>query len=277
MSATLHNETTRAHEDGADTDGPLVSFRDVSVVHGRGDAAVVAVEGLDLDIARQEFVCVIGPSGCGKSTLLKVIAGLLPAGCVQGTIRVDGATPEQARQANAFAFVFQEPVLAPWRTALENVRLPLEVTRGRPGGVRRDPRELLELVHLSGFEDKLPHELSGGMRQRVSIARALTLHPSLLLMDEPFGALDELTRDHMHDELLNIWQATDSSVLLVTHSITEAVFMADRVVVMSARPGRLKTILPIGFPRPRRASLKGTVEFLDTVNRVRAALESEDE
>jgi NitT/TauT family transport system ATP-binding protein len=259
---------------GGTTTRELVRLRDVCIVHGRGERATVAVEGVDLDIGRKEFVCVIGPSGCGKSTLLKALAGLLPAGSVQGDIAIDGRTPGEARRANSFAYVFQEAVLAPWRTALENVRLPLEVARGRAAADRRDPEELLELVGLTGFADKLPSQLSGGMRQRVSIARALTLHPSLLLMDEPFGALDELTRDHMHTELLNIWSATDASVVMVTHSLTEAVFMADRVLVMSPRPGRLTETLEIDFPRPRTNDLKTSLTFHTKVNELRAALEA---
>jgi NitT/TauT family transport system ATP-binding protein len=253
----------------------LVRLTDVSIVHGRGRKAVVAVDGADLEIGRKEFVAVIGPSGCGKSTLLKAVAGLLPAGSVQGRIAVDGLDPAAARRANRFAFVFQEPVLAPWRTALQNVRLPLEVAgrdvRARAG---RTPEELLELVGLQSFADKLPAELSGGMKQRVSIARALTLEPSVLLMDEPFGALDEITRDHMHSELLTIWSATGSSVVLVTHSLTEAAFVADRVVVMSPRPGRIKTVLRMPFARPRDPALKTSVEFLEAVNEIRAALEA---
>jgi NitT/TauT family transport system ATP-binding protein len=257
--------------DGAPT-RDLVQLRDVCIVHGRGPKATVAVEGVDLDIGRNEFISVIGPSGCGKSTLLKAIAGLLPPESVQGSIVIDGRPPEAARKANSFAYVFQEAVLAPWRTALENVRLPLEVARG--AAHRRDPEELLELVGLAGFADKLPGQLSGGMRQRVSIARALTLHPSVLLMDEPFGALDELTRDHMHTELLNIWHATDASVVMVTHSLTEAVFLADRVLVMSPRPGRLTASLQIDFDRPRTNDLKSTAAFHAKVDELRAALEA---
>ncbi|WP_033342723.1 ABC transporter ATP-binding protein [Catenuloplanes japonicus] len=250
----------------------LVSLRDICIVHGRGPTATIAVEGLDLDIGRQEFVCIIGPSGCGKSTLLKAVAGLLPPASVQGTVTVDGAGADEARKANKFAFVFQEPTLAPWRTALENVRLPLEVAgRRKP---HRSPEELLDLVGLKGAEHKLPHQLSGGMKQRVAIARALTLQPDVLLMDEPFGALDELTRDRMHEELLNIWSATETSVILVTHSLIEAVFMADRVVVMSPRPGRLTATVGIPFDRPRAHALKSRVDFLDKVNEVRTALEA---
>jgi NitT/TauT family transport system ATP-binding protein len=253
--------------------GSLVELAEVSVVYGTGETAVVAVNHVSLGVARNEFVCLIGPSGCGKSTLLKAIAGLLPDRCVQGRISVGGRSPDQARRANAFAYVFQDPVLAPWRSVLANVRLPLEVVPGvaRQGGAR-SPAELLELVGLSGFEDALPSELSGGMRQRVAIARALTLRPTVLLMDEPFGALDELTRERMQEELLDIWSTTNAATFLVTHSITEAVFLADRVAVMSPRPGRLSRLVEIPFGRPRAPGLKTEVSFLEVANEVRAAL-----
>jgi NitT/TauT family transport system ATP-binding protein len=242
------------------------------VVYGWGRTAVVALDAVDLDVRQNEFVAVIGPSGCGKSTLLRVTAGLINSQFVQGQVLVNGQSPDEARRANSFAFVFQDPVLAPWRTVLQNVRLPLEVVpAGR--GARRTPAELIKLVGLEGFENALPSALSGGMRQRVSLARSLCLDPSVLLMDEPFGALDELTRDRMHDELLGIWATTDAAVLLITHSIVEAAFLADRVVVMTARPGSVKRVVSIPFPRPRSPQLKTTVEFLDKTNEIRAALE----
>jgi NitT/TauT family transport system ATP-binding protein len=251
----------------------LVAIEDLCIVHGRGRKATVAVEGIDLSIKRNEVVCIVGPSGCGKSTMLKAIAGLLPPVAVQGSIAIDGRSPADARAANAFAFVFQDSVLAPWRTALENVRLPLEVARRKSKREGASPQDLLELVGLKGFENALPSQLSGGMKQRVSLARALVMNPSVLLMDEPFGALDEITRDRMHEELLGIWSATNTSIVLVTHSITEAVFLADRVLVMSPRPGRIVAEIPVAFERPRFDLLKTQVEFLDTANAVRAVLE----
>jgi NitT/TauT family transport system ATP-binding protein len=252
----------------------LVELRDLSVVYGAGPRAVVAVDQVNLRAIGNEVVCVIGPSGCGKSTLLKAIAGLLPAGSVQGGISVDGRSPDEARRANAFAFVFQDPALAPWRSALANVRLPLEVVPGvaRRRGAR-SPAELFELVGLAGFEHALPSELSGGMRQRVAIARALTLQPRVLLMDEPFGALDELTRDRMQDELLDILATTNAATFLVTHSIPEAVFLADRVAVMTPRPGRVSAVVDVPFARPRHGELRTEVAFLEKANEVRAALE----
>jgi NitT/TauT family transport system ATP-binding protein len=251
----------------------VISARHMAVVYGRGPKAVVALEGMNLEVERQEFVSIIGPSGCGKSTFLKAVADLIPARFVQGSLLVQGVSPSEARRRNAFAFVFQDPVLAPWRTVLQNVNLPLEiVTRSDKRSPDRSPRELVNLVGLQGFEDTLPGALSGGMRQRVAIARALTLEPSVLLMDEPFGALDELTRDRMQDELLNIWATTDASVVLVTHSIAEAVYLSDRVVVMSSRPGRPKGMVSIEFERPRTAELKRSVEFLGKTNEVREML-----
>jgi NitT/TauT family transport system ATP-binding protein len=191
---------------------------------------------------------------------------------VQGELLVNGKTPREARQDNAFAFVFQDPVLAPWRTVIQNVNLPLEIVRSEKHSLSRSPRELVNLVGLHGFEDVLPFALSGGMRQRVAIARALTLEPSVLLLDEPFGSLDELTRDRMQDELLGIWATTQASVVLVTHSIAEAVYLGDRVAVLSARPGRLNSVIDIPFARPRTADLKTTVEFLEMTNEVRSKL-----
>ena len=254
---------------------PAVVTRDLSIVYGSGKDAVVALDGFNTAIDENEFVAIIGPSGCGKSSLLKAICDLLPADVVQGEIEVQGRSPYYARRDNTFAFVFQDPVLAPWRTVLENVSLPLEVVDSARADRATRPQELVELVGLSGFENALPHSLSGGMRQRVAIARALTLKPSILLLDEPFGALDELTRDYMHDELLKIWRTTEASVLLITHSIPEAVYLSDRVLVLSARPGRLLTDVAIPFPRPRDPELKTSVEFLKKTNEVRSTLNQE--
>jgi NitT/TauT family transport system ATP-binding protein len=258
----------RVGEDGQ----AAILARQVALVYGRGSKAIVALEGMDLEVPRNTFVSLIGPSGCGKSTFLKAVADLVPAGSLQGSLLVEGVTPAEARRRNAFAFVFQDPVLAPWRTVLGNVNLPLEIVAADRRRQGPTPHDLIELVGLKGFEDSLPAALSGGMKQRVAIARALTLDPSVLLMDEPFGALDELTRDRMQDELLTIWHSTTASVLLVTHSIAEAVYLSDRVVVMSSRPGRPKGMVDVGFPRPRRAELKRTVEFLALENEVRELL-----
>ena len=251
-----------------------IDARDVSIVYGSGQKAVVALDGITITVTGNEFVAIIGPSGCGKSSLLKAVCDLLPPDVVQGTIEVHGKAPPDARRDNAFAFVFQDPVLAPWRTVLANVSLPLEIVGAPKHEIATLPRELVELVGLGGFENALPHSLSGGMRQRVAIARALTLEPSVLLLDEPFGALDELTRDYMHDELLKIWRTTEASVLLVTHSIPEAVYLSDRVLILSARPGSLAGSVEIPFQRPRDPRIKTSIEFLEKANEVRDLLSS---
>lgn len=256
-----------------DIDTGSVTARDVSIVYGRGRKAIVALEGLNVQINGGEFVSIIGPSGCGKSTFLKAVADLVPARCVQGEIRVRGLTPREARMENAFAFVFQDPVLAPWRTVLQNINLPLEIVESSKRNSTQSPEELVNFVGLEGFKDALPAALSGGMRQRVAIARALTLAPEFLLMDEPFGALDEFTRDRMHDDLLRVWGATTAGVLFVTHSIAEAVYLSDRVLVMTSRPGRLRSVIDVDFPRPRTPELKTMVPFLEKTNEVRRALD----
>lgn len=247
-----------------------VEYRDVSVVYGWGEDAVVALDGVACQIQPQEFVAIIGSSGCGKSTLLHLTADLLPPQFVQGTVLVNGQSPAHARKNNSFAFVFQDPVLAPWRTVYENIRLPLEIVTRQPS---RSPEELLRLVGLEGFADRLPGALSGGMRQRVAVARALCLDPQVLLMDEPFGALDELTRERIQVEFLQVWDKTEAAVLMVTHSISEAVFLADRVLIMASRPGWIKKEIAIPFDRPRLPEIKGSIGFLEKENQVRSALE----
>jgi NitT/TauT family transport system ATP-binding protein len=258
---------------------PAISAIRVRIEHPAPRASaqpVVAVDGLDLVVERNRFVSLIGPSGCGKSTFLRGIADLDPRAVVTGELRVNGRTPAEARRRNEFALVFQDPVLLPWRRVIDNVRLPLEVARrtGDQQPLGASPDELLALVGLATFANALPRELSGGMRQRVAIARALTTAPSILLMDEPFGALDEITRDRMNVELLRIWASTDASVVFVTHSIPEAVFLSDQVVVMTSRPGQIRSVLPVDLPRPRTADLKRTNAFLQIENDVRDALGS---
>lgn len=232
---------------------------------------VHALAGVTLDVERGEFVSLIGPSGCGKSTLLRLVADVLrPTG---GTIQVRGGAPSRARLAREFGFVFQQPGLLLWRTALDNVALPLEV-----GAWRRHhepphrPADLLDLVGLRGFERAYPRQLSGGMQQRVSIARALVTGPPILLMDEPFGALDEITRDHLNQELLRIWQATGTTIVFVTHSIPEAVYLSNRVFVFTPRPGRVLEEVRIDLPSPRRPAIKDTPDFVRHTAAVRRAL-----
>jgi NitT/TauT family transport system ATP-binding protein len=230
----------------------------------------VALTGIDLEIGSKEFVSLIGPSGCGKSTLLRVVGDLISP--TSGTVEVNGKSAHEARIGREYGMVFQAPVLFDWRTVEANVRLPLEVTDYPKG--KRDAlvREKLELVELSGFLDHYPHQLSGGMQQRVAIARALALQPSLLLMDEPFGALDEMTREHLNSELLDIWSETGTTVIFVTHSIPEAVFLSSRVVVMSPRPGRIAETIDIDLPYPRDDSTREEDHYYELVTEVREAL-----
>jgi NitT/TauT family transport system ATP-binding protein len=225
---------------------------------------------VSLAIECQQFVSIIGPSGCGKSTLLRLVGDLVEPSA--GTVTVNGKLPRRARLDRDYGIVFQTPVLYEWRTVLENIRLPLEVT-SRPRAEREErPRSLLRLVGLEGFENHYPWQLSGGMQQRVAIARALVLNPSILLMDEPFGALDEMTRERLNLELLGAWSETSSTVLFVTHSIAEAVFLSSRVVVMSPRPGRIERVVEIDLPRPRADKTRELPRFFDLVTTVRGSL-----
>jgi len=236
-----------------------------------GTEPVEALRDINFEVRRNEFVSIIGPSGCGKSTLLRLIADLLPV--TDGEVLIDEAPSHAARRKRDIGFVFQEPALMPWRSSLKNVRLPLEVL-GRDGNEgKAKAQALLELVGLQGFDGKRPDELSGGMRQRVSIARALTYDPQLLLMDEPFGALDQITRDEMNQELLKIWERKQSTVIFVTHSISEAIFLSDRVVVLTPRPGSIVDTIDVPLERPRDSGIKRLPTFFETETRVLAALE----
>jgi NitT/TauT family transport system ATP-binding protein len=248
-----------------------IACRDVSMVFPSSGGAVRALDGVTLDVERGELVALIGPSGCGKSTLLRLIADVLqPTG---GTIEVRGGPPMRARLAREFGFVFQHPGLLLWRNALANVRLPLEVgSWGRRHASPHRPEALLELVGLKGFEHAYPRQLSGGMQQRVSIARALVTGPPILLMDEPFGALDEITRDHLNQELLRIWAATGTTIIFVTHSIPEAVYLSRRIFVFTARPGRVMEEVRIDLPSPREPAVKDTPEFVRHTGALRRAL-----
>ena len=230
-----------------------------------------ALDDVSLRIRRGEFVSLIGPSGCGKSTLLRLITDVLHP--TSGTIEVRSGPPARARLAREFGFVFQQPGLLLWRNALANVSLPLEVGGwGRRHTPPHRPEELLELVGLRGFERAYPRQLSGGMQQRVAIARALVTGPPILLMDEPFGALDEITRDHLNLELLRIWRATGTTILFVTHSIPEAVFLSGRVLVFSPRPGRIVEEIEVDLPLPREQAIKDSSEFSRSTAAVRRVL-----
>jgi NitT/TauT family transport system ATP-binding protein len=250
------------------TDAAAVSLRQVGKTFAAGD--VTALQDIDLEIQPGEFISLIGPSGCGKSTLLRVIGDLIRPS--SGEVVVNGKSAHRARRDGDYGIVFQDAVLYDWRTVARNIALPLEMKGW--GAKQRDERvrELMELVELTGFEKRHPWELSGGMQQRVSIARALSFSPALLLMDEPFGALDEMTRERLNGELLRIWQETGCTVVFVTHSIAEAVFLSTRVVVMSPRPGRVTQIIPIDLPQPRTWETREEPRFFGLVTELREAL-----
>ncbi len=252
---------------------PAIDLRGVSVRFMSERREVVALENVSFSCAAGCFVTLLGPSGCGKSTLLRVVADIIAPN--SGTVRVLGDEPAQARKRRDIGFVFQDATLLPWRNVLDNVRLPLAVGRARhaPRG-GRSPEDLLALVGLAGWERALPHELSGGMRQRVSIARALLGGPKILLMDEPFGALDEITRDRLNDELLRIWRQTGTTILFVTHSIHEAAYLGQRVLMLAARPGRVREVVPIDLPEPRALAIRDTAAFGAIAGRLRAVLET---
>jgi NitT/TauT family transport system ATP-binding protein len=257
------------HGTGANT---VISARNLDLTFETNDGPVHALKDITLDIAEGEFVSLIGPSGCGKTTLLRVIADLeQPTG---GTVSINGMTPEQARLARAYGYVFQQAALLPWRTIEDNVALPLEVmgldTPTRTGRIKSN----LDLVNLAGFEKKFPWQLSGGMQQRASIARALAVEPDMLLMDEPFGALDEIVRDHLNEQLLKLWAKTKKTVVFVTHSIPEAVFLSTKIVVMSPRPGRIHEIIDCDLGTERPLDIRETPEFLKIAHQVREGLKA---
>jgi NitT/TauT family transport system ATP-binding protein len=249
-------------------DPPVVSIEDISKVFGKG--GVAALEGIGLDVERGEFVSLIGPSGCGKSTLLRIVGDIIEPS--SGKVTVNGKPARRARLDRDYGIVFQAPVLYDWRTVVKNIALPLEMLGWDRAKRAARVREMVELVELSGFEKHHPWQLSGGMQQRVSIARALSFSPALLLMDEPFGALDEMTRERLNLELLRIWTETGSTVIFVTHSISEAVFLSTRVVVMSPRPGRVASIVPVDLPQPRTAGSREQPRFFELVTQVRESL-----
>ncbi|MEO0655682.1 MAG: ABC transporter ATP-binding protein [Pseudomonadota bacterium] len=235
-----------------------------------GDGPVQALRGVNLRIAKGDFVSFIGPSGCGKTTFLRVVAALEhPTG---GTITVNGMSPDEARQKRAYGYVFQAAGLYPWRTIGGNIRLPLEIM-GYPKSEQTERvKNVLELVDLEGFEQKFPWQLSGGMQQRASIARALAFDADILLMDEPFGALDEIVRDRLNEELLSLWARTGKTIGFVTHSIPEAVYLSTKIVVMSPRPGRITDVIDSPLPRDRPLEIRDTPEFIEIAHRVREGL-----
>ena len=255
---------------GGAANGNVIEIRDLDLIFQTADAPVHALSGIELTIKAGDFISLIGPSGCGKTTLMRVIADLETP--TSGAITVNGVSPEEARRKRAYGYVFQAPALYPWRNVLRNVTLPLEII-GMAADERRDrAMKHLELVDLVGFEKKYPWQLSGGMQQRVSIARALSFEPDLLLMDEPFGALDEITRDHLNEQLLRLWEKTGKTVVFVTHSIPEAAYLSSRIVVMSPRPGRIIDIIDCDLPADRTLDIRETPEFLAIAHRVREGL-----
>ncbi|MEZ5838380.1 MAG: ABC transporter ATP-binding protein [Geminicoccaceae bacterium] len=248
----------------------MIEVEDLSLTFGTADGPVQALSGIDLAVEKGGFVSLIGPSGCGKTTLLRVIADLEQP--TSGNISINGVSPQEARLSRAYGYVFQAAALYPWRNIARNVALPLEIMGLDRGERERRVRDNLQLVNLAGFEKKFPWQLSGGMQQRASIARALAVEPDLLLMDEPFGALDEIVRDHLNEQLLRLWAKTGKTVVFVTHSIPEAVFLSTRIVVMSPRPGRIHEVIDSHLPPDRTLDVRESPEFLEIAHRVREGL-----
>ena len=252
-------------------DGPVVRLAAVEKSFtSRGEVLTAALAGIDLEIRRGEFVSLIGPSGCGKSTLLRIIGDLTEPSA--GEVMVNGKPASAARRGREYGIVFQAPVLFDWRRVEDNVRLPLELLGMRRAEREERAHEMLSLVELTDFARHYPYQLSGGMQQRVAIARALALEPALLLMDEPFGALDEMTRERMNSEVLRIWEKTGTTIVFVTHSIPEAVFLSSRVVVMSHRPGRITRTVDVDLPRPRGVETRENRRYFELVTEIRHLL-----
>jgi len=248
----------------------VVSAKTLGLTFHTNDGDVVALSDVSLDIEKGEFVSFIGPSGCGKTTFLRTIADLEQP--TSGTLTINGMTPSEARQKRAYGYVFQAPALFPWRTIEKNVALPLEIMGYPDADKRARIARTMELVNLTGFERKYPWQLSGGMQQRASIARALSFDADLLLMDEPFGALDEIVRDHLNSELLKLWARTQKTIAFVTHSIPEAVYLSTKIIVMSPRPGRVTDIITSTLPSERPLDIRESPEFLEIARRVREGL-----
>ncbi|MEJ5023403.1 ABC transporter ATP-binding protein [Brucella anthropi] len=248
----------------------VIDIKDLSLVFETNDGPVHALSNIDLAVKRGEFVSFIGPSGCGKTTLMRVVADLEQP--TSGSVTVNGKTPEQARLDRSYGYVFQAAALFPWRTIEDNISLPLEIMGVSKAERRERIEKNLALVNLSGFDKKYPWQLSGGMQQRASIARALSFDPDMLLMDEPFGALDEIVRDHLNEQLLKLWAATRKTVIFVTHSIPEAVFLSTKIVVMSPRPGRIHEIIDCDLGPDRPLEIRESEAFLKIAHRVREGL-----
>ena len=250
-----------------------IMLKDIGMVYQADGKDVTALTNVSIDIHKGEFISLLGPSGCGKTTLLRIIADLLHP--TSGEILVGGSTPKEARLKQRYGIVFQSAVLYDWRTVKKNVMLPLEIMHVKKEERVKRAMKMLELVGLTDFADSYPRQLSGGMQQRVGIARALAIKPEILLMDEPFSALDEFTREKLHEDLLRIWRKTNKTIVFVTHNIQESVFLSDRICVLSPHPGRLSAVIDVDLPRPRTAELKNTREFTELVAKVRNSFEGE--
>jgi len=249
---------------------PVISADGLDLTFQTNDGPVHALSGIDLEIGKGEFVSFIGPSGCGKTTFLRCIAALeTPTG---GSLTVNGMTPDEARKARAYGYVFQAAGLYPWRSIEKNIALPLEIMGYSKAEQAERIARVLDLVELSNFGKKYPWQLSGGMQQRASIARALAFDADILLMDEPFGALDEIVRDHLNEQLLELWARTEKTIGFVTHSIPEAVYLSTKIVVMSPRPGRITDVIESPLPKERPLDIRDTPEFLEIAHRVRDGL-----
>ena len=252
------------------TQDVVIKAQNLDLTFQTNDGPVHALKDINLDINKGDFVSFIGPSGCGKTTFLRTIAGL--ENPTAGTITVNGMTAEEARKSRAYGYVFQAAGLYPWRTIAGNIKLPLEIMGFDKAEQNGRVEQVLELVELSGFGKKFPWQLSGGMQQRASIARALAFDADILLMDEPFGALDEIVRDHLNEQLLHLWARTNKTIGFVTHSIPEAVYLSTKIVVMSPRPGRIADVIESTLPRERPLDIRDTPEFLEIAHRVREGL-----
>jgi NitT/TauT family transport system ATP-binding protein len=268
MNMQMTSEVEQAID--RDPGAAVIQARDLDLVFGSGDTSVHALKDINLTINKGDFVSFIGPSGCGKTTFLRCIASLeTPTG---GSLTVNGMTPEEARKQRAYGYVFQAAGLYPWRTIAKNIKLPLEIMGYSKAEQDKRVAEVLELVELAGFGGKFPWQLSGGMQQRASIARALAFDADLLLMDEPFGALDEIVRDHLNEQLLKLWARTNKTIGFVTHSIPEAVYLSTKIVVMSPRPGRIHEVIESTLPKERPLDIRDTPEFIEISHRVREGL-----
>lgn len=250
---------------------PIITVDHVTKTFTNNKAKVTALSDVSLTINRGEFISLLGPSGCGKTTLLRMIADLIDPS--EGTLTVDGGTPREARLGRKYGMVFQSPVLYEWRTVQKNVELPLEIIKLSKAEREERALKMLELVGLTSFADHYPSQLSGGMQQRVGIARALALNPDILLMDEPFSALDEFTREKLHEDLLRIWKKTGKTIIFVTHNISESVYLSDRVCVLSPHPGRLSAVVDITLGRPRVTEMRSSPELTELVSVVRNSFE----